>query len=112
MQASTVRALGHVAPAASPRAGAKAVTGKARALATPTLSVRARASANARRVSVRAAAPAAISSSFARNTALNAVVAKQTELRSRASRTVVKCDASASADRCVTRIIRTRLLKR
>ena len=110
MQASTVRALGHVAPAASPRAGAKAVSGKARALATPTLSVRARASANARRVSVRAAAPAAISSSFARNTALNAVVAKQTELRSRASRTVVKCDASA--DRCVTRTIRTFLLER
>jgi hypothetical protein len=111
MQASTVRALGHVAPAASPRAGAKAVSGKARALATPTLSVRARASANARRVSVRAAAPAAIGSSFARNSALNVVVAKQTELRSRASRTVVKCDASA-ADRCVTRNIRTRLLKR
>ena len=55
MQASMVHALGHVAPAASPRAGAKAVTGKARALATPTLSVRARASANARRVSVQAA---------------------------------------------------------
>jgi solute carrier family 35 protein E1 len=97
MQASMVHALGHVAFAASPRAGAKAVTGKARALATPTLSVRARASANARCVSVKAAAPAAIGSSFARNAALNAVVAKQTELRSHASRTVVKCDASADS---------------
>ena len=101
MQASMVHALGQVATAASPRAGAKAVCSKARALSTPTLGVRARASANARRIPVKAATPAAIGYSFARSATLNAVIEKQTELRSHASRTVVKCDASA--DRCVTR---------
>ena len=101
MQASMVNAFGPCAGVTVPRVVSKSGAGRSRvsSFATPTSVLR--VPAHARVVHAKAVTSSVIGSNFARNAGLNAVVARQTVLKSQTGRTSVKCDATA--ERCVTR---------
>ena len=99
MQASMVHACAPVASLVAPRAVAE------NRPSSPTSApfgsaLRVKPSASARGVAIQASAAPKAGSAFASNAGLKQAVARQTVLKSHASRTVVKCNAEAAEERC------------